>query len=155
MSGAAQIASAERVYALPSSVWRPLGRALLGLLCIGFLLCEIYPIFWLLVSSVKAPDEFTLYPIYSMPRGLHWHNYIDAYQAGMLRYFRNSLIATVPAVFITVLFAAAAAFAIETMKWRYSQLALITFLTGIMIPLQMVLLPIFAVFLKVHLLNTL
>lgn len=155
MSEAARLHTVEGVYERPVDVWRLVRRLVLGLVFIIFMLGEIYPIFWLLVSSLKAPDEFSLYPIYSLPRGFHLQNYVDAYNAGMARYFRNSVIATVPAVAITVLFSAAAAFSIEIMRWRYSHVALIAFLAGIMIPIQMVLLPIFAIFLQFRMLNTL
>lgn len=155
MTDVARTMSTGELRAMSFDPWRLATRFVLGLVFIIFILGEIYPIFWLLVSSLKAPDEFTLYPIYSLPRGFYWQNYVDAYEAGMARYFRNSVVATVPAVAITVLFSAAAAFAIEIMRWRYSHVTLIVFLTGIMIPIQMVLLPIFAVFLQLRLLNTL
>ena len=139
----------------PRHPWRNIGRFLLGLVLIVFVLAEIYPIFWLLMSSFKAPDEFALQPIYALPRGFHLDNYVTAWNAGMGTYFRNSVIATFPAVFLTVFISAAAAFGIEVLRWRWSGAALLWILAGIMIPLQIVLLPIFAIFLQLRLLNSL
>jgi raffinose/stachyose/melibiose transport system permease protein len=137
----------------------PLGRfalrALAGFALILFVVAEIYPIFWLLVSSFKAPDEFTALPIYALPRGFYFDNYVRAWNAGMATYFRNSVIATFPSVFLTVFISAAAAFGIEVLRWRFSGAVMLWILAGIMIPIQIVLLPIFAIFLHLKLLNTL
>lgn len=120
-----------------------------------FLLCEIYPIVWLLLSSIKAPDEFTTRPIYALPEGLYWQNFVLAWRAGISTYFLNSVLVTVPSVILTVALGSAAAFGIEILRWRQSTTVLLLFLAGIMIPFQIVILPLFYIFLKLHLLNTL
>lgn len=131
--------------------------ALLGTLAIAILvLIELYPVFWLLTSSIKAPIEFSTRPIYALPDGFYWKNYVDAWTVGRMNtYFRNSLIATIPSLFFILLFGSAAAFAIEKMQWRFSNLVLLVFLSGIMIPVQIVLLPLFTAFLRLNMLNNL
>lgn len=32
---------------------------------------ELYPLVWLLLSSINAPDEFSLRPTYSLPQGFY------------------------------------------------------------------------------------
>jgi len=49
----------------------------------------------------------------------------------------------------------AAAFGLEVMKWRGRNGVLLLFLAGIMIPLQMVLLPLFTAYFKLHLIDNL
>jgi raffinose/stachyose/melibiose transport system permease protein len=49
----------------------------------------------------------------------------------------------------------AAAFGLEVMKWRGRNAVLLLFLAGILIPLQMVLLPLFTVYFHLHLINSL
>lgn len=125
---------------------------LIGLL----LLIEIYPIVWLLLSSIKAPAEFNTRPIYALPDGFYWQNYVDAWTRGnMSVYFRNSILVTLPSLFLIILLSLGAAFSIEIMRWRGRNVALLTFLAGIMIPLQMVLLPLFTLYFRVGLLNNL
>ena len=135
---------------------RKLGKAIL-LLGLGILiLIEIYPIFWLLMSSIKAPDEFSLRPMYALPRSFHWQNYVQAWTAGkMSTYFRNSVLATFPAIALTMLLGVMAAFALEILTWRLKSGVLFLFLAGIMVPAQIVLLPLFTMYYKLHLTNNL
>lgn len=132
------------------------GKAVLGVLIGLLLLIEIYPIIWLLLSSIKAPGEFTTRPIYALPDGFYWQNYVDAWTRGkMSTYFRNSILVTFPSLFLIILCSVAAAFSIEIMRWRGRNIALLIFLAGIMIPLQMVLLPLYTIYYRVGLLNNL
>lgn len=125
---------------------------LVGLL----LVIEIYPIVWLLLSSIKGPAEFNTRPIYALPDGFYWQNYVDAWTRGnMSTHFRNSLFVTIPSLFLIILLSLGAAFSIEIMRWKGRNAALLTFLAGIMIPLQMVLLPLFTIYFKVGMLNNL
>lgn len=122
----------------------------------GLLLIEIYPIFWLLMSSIKGPDEFSLRPMYALPKTFHWQNYVQAWTAGKMSiYFRNSVLATFPAIALTMLLGVMAAFAIEILTWRFKSGVLFLFLAGIMVPAQIVLLPLFTIYYKLHLTNNL
>ncbi|GAB4542159.1 MAG: carbohydrate ABC transporter permease [Anaerolineae bacterium] len=132
------------------------GRMLIALLVGLLVLIELCPLIWLLLSSVKAPDEFSLRPIYALPEGFHWQNYVNAWTEGKMGiYFKNSILATFPSLLFTIILGTMAAFGIEIMKWRLSNMVLLTFLAGIMIPVQMVLLPLFTIYKEVHLLNSL
>jgi raffinose/stachyose/melibiose transport system permease protein len=71
------------------------------------------------------------------------------------RYFKNSVLAVFPSLALMIALGAAAAFGIEVMKWRGRNVVLLLFLAGILIPLQMVLLPLFTVYYHVHLINSL
>lgn len=120
-----------------------------------FLLITVYPIVWLILSSFKDPGEFSN-PMYTLPDGLYIQNYIDAWTVGnMGTYFMNSIIVTFPSLFFILIFGAAAAFAIEKMKWKLKNAAMLLFLGGIMIPMQIVLLPLFTIYHNTGLLNNL
>ncbi|MCK0472850.1 carbohydrate ABC transporter permease [Halalkalibacter sp. APA_J-10(15)] len=116
---------------------------------------QIYPIAWLLMSSVKGPTEFNLNPMYALPETLHIQNYIDAWTVGnMGTYFQNSILVTFPALAFIILLGASTAFAIEKMKWKLSSTVMLLFLAGIMVPVQIVILPLFSIYFNVGLLNT-
>ncbi|KAB8143151.1 carbohydrate ABC transporter permease [Chloroflexia bacterium SDU3-3] len=133
-----------------------LGSVLVGGLIALLLVIQLYPIIWLLLSSVKAPKEFNLRPIYALPEGFYWQNYADAWTRGnMSTYFRNSIIVTIPSLALIILASVAAAFALEIMRWRLQKLALMTFLVGIMVPMQIVILPLFTIYYNLHLINNL
>ena len=114
---------------------------------IGLLLVVVlYPLLWMLLSSFKTSDEFSTGAFWSLPAGLDWQNYIQAWAAGMGTYFLNSILTVFPALILILLISLAASFGLEVMKWRGSNVVLLAFLAGIMIPLQMVLLPLFTIY---------
>ena len=55
----------------------------------------------------------------------------------------NSVIVTTPSLAMVLLFGVGAAFAIEVMVWKGRSLTLLLFVSGIMIPGQMILVPLF------------
>src|SRR5690606_23605828 len=86
----------------------------------------------------------------------HIQNYIDAWNTGRMgKYFQNSILATFPALLCVLVFGAAAAFAIEKMKWKMRKGVLLLFITGIMVPVPIVLLPLFTMYYHTNLLNSL
>src|SRR3954454_6469188 len=110
----------------------------------------------MVLSSFKTADEFTTKPVWALPSGLDWHNWTEAWTTGnMQTYLRNSAIATFPSLAIMIALGLAAAFGLEVMRWRGRSLVMVTFLAGIMIPLQMVLLPLFTVYFHLHLIDSL
>lgn len=120
------------------------------------LIVEIYPIVWLLLSSIKGPTEFSTSPVYALPKGFYFKNYIDAWNIGKMNiFFKNSLLATSIALVIIIVFSAAAAFALTKLKWKLSKTTLMLFLMGIMVPVQVVLIPLFMIYKKAGLLNNL
>jgi raffinose/stachyose/melibiose transport system permease protein len=124
---------------------------LIGLL----LVIEIYPLLWLLLSSFKTSNEFSTGVFWSLPTSLDWQNYVQAWTSGMGTYFLNSILAVFPALFLVLLLSLAASFGLEVMKWRGNNIVLLAFLAGIMIPAQMVLLPLFTMYFQTGLIDTL
>jgi raffinose/stachyose/melibiose transport system permease protein len=139
-----------------SSARRRLVRVALALLVAVLLFVEVYPLVWMVLSSFKTDAEFTTKPIWSLPSGLDWHNWSVAWNEGNIRtYLKNSAIATFPSLAMMIVLGLAAAFGLEVMRWRGRNVILLTFLAGIMIPLQMVLLPLFTIYFHLHLIDSL
>lgn len=133
-----------------------LGRALRKIpvfITIGFLiLVTAYPLFWMFMNSLKTNDEFLNTPSYSLPTEWHWENYAIAWQTGNLAVtIRNSIIVTAPSLLLIVLLGTAAGFALEIMVFKGRGTILLIFLAGIMIPGQMIVLPLFTAFFQLKL----
>ena len=124
---------------------------------IGLLLIvELYPLVWLLLSSFKTQNEFLTEPTWAFPSQLNFQNYVDAWVDGNLGvYIRNSMLATIPSLALIILLGVAAGFALEVLVWRGRNTTLLLFLVGIMVPGQMILLPLFTVYFGVGLAGTL
>jgi raffinose/stachyose/melibiose transport system permease protein len=134
---------------------RPGVGRMLGWIGIALLLLiEVVPLLWLLLSSLKGPSEFSTKPMWALPEGLHWQNYADAWVRGnMDTYITNSALATFPAIALLLATGVMAGFALEVLKWRGRNGVLLAFLVGLMVPTQMILLPLFTMYFSAQLLN--
>jgi raffinose/stachyose/melibiose transport system permease protein len=132
-------------------------RRLPVILGIGLLLVvEIYPIVWMVLGSFKAQDEFLSEPFWSLPRSWGFDNYVSAFvEGGLGRYILNSVLAVFPSLVLIILLGVAAGFVLEVMVWRGRGPVLLIFLAGIMVPAQMLLLPLFTIYYRLHLTGTL
>lgn len=151
-AGVTRAAAQKPKRPLRQRFWRWFMLGVIGLL----IAIEVLPIVWLVLQSFKQSSEFSLHPVWALPKGFYWENWKEAWTTGHIgRYFKNSVLAVFPSLAIMIALGAAAAFGIEVMKWRGRNLVLLLFLAGILIPLQMVLLPLFTVYYHAHLINSL
>jgi raffinose/stachyose/melibiose transport system permease protein len=127
-----------------------------GILLTLLLIIMVYPLIWLLLSSFKTQSEFLNEPFYSLPSSLDPGNYISAFTTGdMGTYILNSVIAVFPSLFIMLLLGVGAGFVLEVMIFKGRGGILLLFLAGIMVPGQMILLPLFTIFFETGLTGTL
>lgn len=127
----------------------------MGVLIGVVVVLEVCPLLWLLLSSFKADSEFSLKPLWALPASLDWQNYIDAWTTGNVgTYFLNSILAVFPSLALILLLGLAAGFALEVMTWRGRNTVLLIFLAGVLVPLQMVLLPLFTIYFQTQLIDT-
>jgi raffinose/stachyose/melibiose transport system permease protein len=142
--------------AIASRRRRPTRRLLVNVLIALLLVIEIVPLLWLLLGSFKTQSEFVNDPAWSLPARWSFDNYADAWTTGHVAvYVRNSLAATIPALALIIVLGVAAGFALEVMVWRGRHQVLLVFLLGIMVPSQMILLPLFRVYFQTGLSGTL
>lgn len=133
-------------------------RKLPAILVIGLLLViTVYPLIWLLLGSLKTQSEFLNNPSWALPENfLNFDNYAKAWGDGHVGSFiLNSALATFPALAMIIVFGVAAGFALEVMVWKGRSTVLLLFLAGIMVPGQMILLPLFSAYFQTGLTGTL
>lgn len=124
---------------------------LVGLLMVVVL----YPQVWMLLGSFKTQSEFLSDPALSLPKTWQFDNYISALTNGdVARNYLNSLIVTIPSVLLIVFIGVAAGYALEVMIWKGRNAVLLYVLAGIMVPGQMILVPLFIVYFRLGLTNT-
>ncbi|MFH8462821.1 carbohydrate ABC transporter permease [Streptomyces sp. NPDC017991] len=122
----------------------------------GLLVVEVYPLIWMFLTSLKSNDDYLNNSTWSLPTTWEWGNYTDAWTTGHIGlYVRNSLLAVLPALALILLLGTAAGFALQVMVWKGRGLTLLVFLTGMMVPAQMILLPLFTVYFRSGLSGTL
>lgn len=116
----------------------------------------LFPILWLAYNSVKTNNDFLANP-FSLPSlsKLQLKNYYDAWVTmGIQKFTLNSLIISCTSVLLSLIISSMAAYAIERMIWNSSQKVLSYFLSGIMVPIQIILIPLFINFKKMNLLDS-
>ncbi|MFD1904962.1 hypothetical protein ACFSQ7_14400 [Paenibacillus rhizoplanae] len=97
----------------------------------------------------KGPNDFSGDNPLSLPSQYTFDNYFNVWSKGNLgTYFSNSIIVAMTTIVLVILFSAMAAFVIEKMSFKWSQSVLFLFLCGIMIPIQVVLIPLFILYNK-------
>lgn len=131
---------------LKRPVWQDV---LICIIAAVVLLIMVYPFFYTVMSAFKTPLEFEQKPQYSLPSGLYLENikYVLV-ESSIPRYFVNSIIILVCVLVPTLLFGSMAAFAICKIQFKGQKKLLSYFLTGLMIPLQVCLLPLYLTFSK-------
>jgi raffinose/stachyose/melibiose transport system permease protein len=135
---------------------RTLRRLPVSLLIVLLVAVELYPMVWLFLGSFKTQDEFFAKPTWALPEHLDFGNYVEAWTTGNLAHnLLNSVLVTVPAVLFMLALGVAAGFALEVLVWKGRHAVLLAFVAGIMIPGQMILMPLFTVYFQVGLTNTL
>ncbi|MFC9948600.1 carbohydrate ABC transporter permease [Streptomyces pratensis] len=120
------------------------------------LVVEVYPLLWMFLTSLKSNDDYLNNSTWSLPTTWEWGNYTEAWTTGNIGlYMKNSLLAVVPSLALILLLGTAAGFALQIMVWKGRSFTLLLFLAGMMVPSQMILLPLFTVYFRTGLSGTL
>jgi len=131
-------------------------RLPIRLLIAILLIIEIYPIVWMFLGSFKTQTEFLNEPFWALPQSWGVVNYVEVFTTGEFgKYIVNSVIAVFPSLAIILILGTAAGFALEVMVWKGRGTVLLLFLAGIMVPAQMILLPLFTIYFRTSLTGSL
>ena len=121
-----------------------------------YFLIVVYPMWWLLYTSLKTDRDIFISP-FSLPQwtDLQWINFSNAWIKGAFSdYFLNSVFLTVSTVMISVLLAAMAGYALARFRFLGARPIFFYFLAGLMIPLQLAIVPLFFQMRDLNLLNS-
>ena len=116
---------------------------LLGLGSLAFLL----PLAWMLSTALKPDTQLFAYPPQWIPKPPQWRNFVEAIQYfPFWRYFLNSTIVTVLAVFGQVFSASIVAYGFARLRWPGREVVFFLVLATLMIPAQVTMIPQFVIF---------
>ena len=112
----------------------------------------LVPVAYTLYTSLRPYSETAEHGYVSLPRSLSFGNYTNAWtQADLPHFFLNSLIITLPAVIVTLFFAACVAFVVARLSFRFNIALLILFTAANLLPQQIVLTPLYRMYLEIPL----
>lgn len=127
---------------------------LLYFIVMTILIVQIYPVVWLLLSSFKSSIELTAKP-FSLPTTWSFANYANVFrESNLLLYIKNTAIVTFSCLVLIIFLSATAGFALIKMNFKLNSKLLLFFTLGIMIPIQVTLIPLFIMYKDFGLLNS-
>jgi multiple sugar transport system permease protein len=112
----------------------------------------LLPILFALYVAVRPYSDTSKYGYVSMPHHLTLQNFKNAWtQSDMGRFFWNSVLITVPSVIIVLGLASGVAFVLTRVNVKFNIALLILFTAGNLLPQQVIITPLFRIYLKIHL----
>jgi raffinose/stachyose/melibiose transport system permease protein len=116
----------------------------------------IVPIITLILTSIKAKSDFISgLGLFEFPEVIAWSNFVNAMTQGRLfMYMKNDLIICLMKVPLGIFISSMAAYAMTRLKLKNATGWFIFFLLGMMLPMQIALVPISIIYNKLGLINT-
>jgi raffinose/stachyose/melibiose transport system permease protein len=132
-------------------LYSTLSKVLIALIVI----VQVYPLAWLFITSLRTEHDFATGDPFALPTSLTWENYARAFETGNLGMnILNSFIVTMGANLLIVLLGMMAAYALQVLGFRFSKFVRSLFLIGIIVPVQIALVPLFIDYSTINLLDT-
>jgi multiple sugar transport system permease protein len=137
-----------------SSIHKQRHEWLLHLVLVVLSVMFLFPLFWLVSTSLKPIEETMRQPPTLFPAHPQWHNYRDAfvYEADKLGYIpflvygRNTLILCILTVSGVVFSNALVAYAFARLRWPGRDLVFAATLATMMVPFPVLMVPVYALF---------
>jgi multiple sugar transport system permease protein len=130
-------------------------RLMVYLLVYVFTALWLVPVIIAIVTSLRTSNDIIANGFWSVPKLLSLQSYVDVWQRGGLsHYLPNSFIITIPSLTATLFLSSLAAYALSRFHFPGDRIILYIFVAGMMLPFQILLLPVFRLFDALHLYNT-
>jgi multiple sugar transport system permease protein len=140
----------EAVYLAPGEI--AISTLILAVLALVF----IVPFVWMTLSSLKVPAELFVVPMQWLPKKAQWHNYVRIFnEFPFLQDFRNTMVLVVFNVIGAVLSNTLIAYGFAKIEWKGREALFLVVLATLILPFQVVMIPLFILFHQFHWIGTL
>jgi multiple sugar transport system permease protein len=112
------------------------------------------PMLWMLSTALKRSDAFYTYPPRLLPDHPTLANFTDFFGRGAWRFISNSLIVSLSMTIIVVVTSTMAGYALAKIPFRGRGFIFGTLLSGLMIPWEITIIPLFIIIVKIGWVNT-
>jgi multiple sugar transport system permease protein len=110
------------------------------------------PVAWAVYTSLRPYSDTAERGYVSLPGSFSFENYTNVWtQADLPHFFGNSMMITIPAIVLTLLFASAVAFVVSRLSFWFNVPMLIFFMAANLLPPQVVLTPLYRMYLEMPL----
>ena len=123
---------------------RTAGNLAVYLLCLLVALLTLIPLAWMILGSLKGPDEVVAYPPTFLPHRFAWHNYVEVFTTvPFARYIFNTFFVATSVTVVALLFHSMAAYALARLRFRGRDALFLGIVATLMIPFSVTLIPTF------------
>ena len=128
------------------------GKTVSLLIVLTWTIITIIPLAMMISAAIKSPAELAENP-FGFPQDIQWDTFSRAWnEANLTRGMKNSIILTSVSIFFLIVFGASAAYPLaRCTKWTP---IFYFFLSGIMVPFQLAMLPLYRLMKMLDLINT-
>lgn len=129
----------------------------LSILSVLLLCVLLFPLYWIVVTSLKTEKEIFQIPPTFWPKVLNLKSYAAQVESGdfnMFRSFANSFVISLGATIVAVILAVPASYGIAKYRFKGKKLIMLGFLVTQMLPVAVLLTPMFIMFRNMHIYNT-
>lgn len=132
-------------------------NVVLSIVSVIFLVVLLFPIYWIVVTSLKVEKEIFLNPPTLFPTKLNLASYVAQLSVGdfnMFKSFANSMVISTSCMLIAVVLAVPASYGLARYRFVGKKLCVLSFLITQMLPVSVILTPMFIMFRNFHLINS-
>ena len=133
----------------------PVGTWISRLVMLIVLLLFSLPLYWMLISALKSPEELAQFPPTLFPNELRWQNFVDAVTVmPFWTFFRNTAIITISVVVFSVVSNFIVAFGFACIEWPGRNKVFFVVLATLFLPFPVTLIPMFDMWAGLGFVNT-
>jgi multiple sugar transport system permease protein len=134
----------------------PIGLAARYAVLMGTILLTLFPLVWLVITSLRIPSDIFAVPVHIIPASITWRQYVNVFtQYNLAGYLWNTIIVSLATVVFVTVLAVPCAYAMARFHLPFHRVIVSLLLIMRMIPVVALAIPLFAVFANLGLLDTL
>ena len=123
---------------------------------IGTILLTIFPLVWLVITSLRIPSDIFAVPVHIIPASITWRQYVNVFtQYNLAGYLWNTIVVSLATVVFVTVLAVPCAYAMARFRLPFHRVIISLLHIMRMIPVVALAIPLFAVFASLGLLDTL
>jgi multiple sugar transport system permease protein len=138
-----------------AKTWQIANKSVLTVVMIVLSIVCVMPFLWMLSASFKPTADVFHFPIKWIPERFTFENYVTVWHARFYKYFYNSLQVSAVSVVGEVITSAMAGYAFAKIRFKGREVTFMLYISTLIFPHQMLLVPRFVLYRLMGLYNTL
>lgn len=127
-----------------------------NIIVIFFAICSLFPLYWLVTSSFKNSVDVVKMPPDWFPKSFTLSNYVDVFNnQPAFKWAYNSIVVSLVATLALLIVSAMAAYAFSKLRFKGKNIIFIVFISSLMIPKEVMIVPLFRIIQDFGMVNTL